>query len=96
MDESEATAAAADDAGGEGGDADAAEEPEPAVQSEALRRQQLFVGSGAAVLGGIAVIVTTLQQFPDVPFVAALVGGMLTAAVLFGLLFAGIFRGDAD
>ena len=96
MDESEATAAAANDAGGDGGDTDAAEELEPAVQSEALRRQQLFVGSGAAVLGGIAVIVTTLQQFPDVPFVAALVGGMLTAAALFGLLFAGIFRGDSD
>lgn len=96
MDESEATAAAEDDAGGSGGDADAPEEPEPAVQSEALRRQQLFVGSGAAMLGGVAVIVTTLQQFPDVPFVAALVGGMLTTAALFGLLFAGIFRGESD
>ena len=72
------------------------EQLEPAVQSEAFRRQQLFVGSGVAILGGIAVTVSTLQQLPDVPFFAALVGGMLTSALLFALVFVGIFRGSGD
>ena len=70
--------------------------PEPAVQSEALRRQQLFVASGVAALGGIAVTVATLQQLPRVPVIAAIAGGMVTAAVLFGLLSAGIFRGTSN
>jgi phosphotransferase system glucose/maltose/N-acetylglucosamine-specific IIC component len=81
---------------GANGDTTADQEPEPAVQSEALRRQQLFVGSGIAVLGGVAVTVSTLQQFPGVPFFAALVGGMLTSGVLFGFVFAGVFRGSGD
>jgi hypothetical protein len=84
---------------GDGGDLDettAEDEPEPTVQSEALRRQQLFVGSGIAVLGGVAVTVSTLQQFPGVPFFAALVGGMLTSGVLFGLVFVGLFKASGD
>ncbi|MFC7133835.1 MULTISPECIES: hypothetical protein [Salinibaculum] len=72
------------------------EMPDPTVQSEALRRQQLFVGSGVAAIAGIAVTVATLQQLPDVPFTAALAGGLITSALLFALLFAGIFRGSDD
>ena len=70
--------------------------PEPTAQSEALRRQQLFVGSIVAAIAGIAVTVATLQQLPDVPFTAALAGGLITSALLFALLFAGIFRGSDD
>ena len=78
------------------GPVDEDEMPEPSVQSEALRRQQLFVGSGVAAIAGIAVTVATLQQLPDVPFTAALAGGLVTSALLFALLYVGIFRGSDD
>jgi len=68
------------------------ETPRPAVQSEALRRQQLFVGSGVAALAGIAVAVAAIQQYPGLPVVFYLVVGVVTTALLFGLAFFGIFR----
>lgn len=77
-------------------DSTAEGEPEPAVQSEALHRQQLFVGSAVAVLGGLAVTVSTLQQLPEVPFFAALFGGMVTSGLLFGLVFVGLFKTSGD
>jgi hypothetical protein len=62
----------------------------------ALLRQQLFVGSGVAALGGIAVVVGGTQQFPGVPFVATLGAGAVTTGLLFGLLFASLFRGGTE
>lgn len=78
------------------GDHDDADEesPEPTPQSEALRRQQLLVGSGIAILTGIAVIVAVGQQFPSIPVPAAIVAGMATAGFLLALLLTGIFTGE--
>lgn len=70
------------------------EQPDPTPQSEALRRQQLFVGSGVAVVGGFAVFVATAQRYPGLSFPVYLAAGMVTTALLFGLTFAGIFRGE--
>lgn len=74
-------------------DEDGTDEPEPAVQSAALRRQQLFVGSGVAAIAGAAAVVIGAQQFPGLPFYAYLAVGMATTGVLFALLFFSVFRG---
>jgi hypothetical protein len=74
-------------------DADGADDPEPDAQSEALRRQQLLVGSGVAALAGLAVSIGATQQFPALPVPVALGVGMVTTALLFGLLYASIFAG---
>jgi hypothetical protein len=64
----------------------------PDAHDTALARQQLFVGSGVAVLSGLAVVVGGTQQFPDVPFLAVLAVGLFTTGLLFALLSASIFR----
>lgn len=69
---------------------------EPTPQSEALRRQQRVIGVGIALLAGVAVTVSTLQQLPSVPVVAAVVGGALTTAVFFRMLSTGIFSGTEE
>jgi hypothetical protein len=74
-------------------DADSADDTEPDPQSEALRRQQLLVGSGVAALAGLAVSIGATQQFPALPVPVALGVGMVTTALLFGLLYASIFAG---
>jgi len=60
-----------------------------------LRRQQLFVGSGVAVLGGAAVTVAGTQQVPGYPVGAYLLAGMVTTAVLFAVVFLSVFRGPS-
>jgi hypothetical protein len=67
---------------------------EPAGQSgeaEALRRQQLYVGTAVASLTGMAVVVAGLQQFPDVTPVVPFGVGMVTTAATFALVYASIF-----
>lgn len=67
---------------------------EPAGQSEdaeALRRQQLVVGTAIASLSGMAVVVAGLQQFPGVTPVLPFGVGMVTTAATFALVYASIF-----
>jgi hypothetical protein len=86
------------DTGGESAESeDVVSELEPTPQSDALRRQQLWVGSGVAVLGGVAVIVATAQRFPDYPFFVYALAGTAATAVLFTLVLRGQFSdGSAD
>jgi hypothetical protein len=63
----------------------------PDPEAEALRRQQLFVGSGIASIAGMAVVVVGLQQFPGVTPVVPFGAGMATTAVAFALLYVGLF-----
>ncbi|MEF8853804.1 MAG: hypothetical protein V5A28_15525 [Haloarculaceae archaeon] len=66
----------------------------PAGQSgegEALRRQQLFVGTAVASLSGMAVVVAGLQQFPGVTPVVPFGVGMVTTAATFAVVYASIF-----
>jgi hypothetical protein len=77
-------------------DAVGRETPEPTPQSEALRRQQLTVGAGVALLAGVAVFVAGIQQFPGFPFVVYLLFGMAATTLLFGLLLASMFASAAE
>jgi hypothetical protein len=66
----------------------------PAGQStgaEALRRQQLVVGTVIASLAGMAVVVAGLQQFPDVTPVLPFGVGMVTTAATFAVVYTSIF-----
>lgn len=67
----------------------------PTPQSEALRKQQLYVGSGVAVLAGIAATIAGAQQFPEFPFVVFLLGGLAVTTLLFGLVFTGLFQAES-
>lgn len=58
---------------------------------EALRRQQLVVGTAVASLSGMAVVVAGLQQFPGVTPVLPFGVGMVTAAATFAVVYASIF-----
>jgi hypothetical protein len=82
------------DAGKEATDGASGSDDEPAGQSgegEALRRQQLVVGTVVASLSGMAVVVAGLQQFPGVTPVLPFGVGMVTTAATFALVYASIF-----
>lgn len=70
--------------------------PDPDPQSEALRRQQLFVGVGVSALAGVAVVVAGIQEFPGFPVVVYILVGMAVTTLLFGLLLASMFAGEAE
>jgi hypothetical protein len=78
------------------GEARADDEPDPAAQSAALRRQQLYVGSGLAALAGIAAMIAGTQRYPDLPVYVFVLVGMATTALLFMLLYVAIFPGAED
>jgi hypothetical protein len=78
------------DGGSDGDEGSDGGRPEPTPQSAALRRQQLFVGSGVAVLGGVAVVAAAAQRYPGYPFVVYLLAGMAASALLFGLTVGGV------
>jgi hypothetical protein len=83
--------------GADEGEGEGPDRPTPTAQSEALQRQQLFAGSAIAALAGVAVTVAVIQQYPGLSVYAAFFAGMVTAGLLFGLVFAGVFRdGPAD
>ncbi len=71
-------------------------EPEPTAQPAALRRQQLYVGSGVAALAGIAAVVAGAQRYPDIPIYVFVLVGMATTALLFVLLYVAIFPGTEE
>lgn len=71
-------------------------EPEPTPQTEALRRQQLYVGTGVSALAGVAVVVAGIQQFPGFSLLVYLLFGMATTTLLFGLLVASMFASAAE
>jgi len=75
---------------------DGDDDPEPTAQAAALRRQQLYVGSGVAGLAGIAAIVAGAQRYPDVPIYVFVLVGMATTALLFMLLYVAIFPGSDE
>jgi hypothetical protein len=79
-------------AGVDAGDGDD-EHTEPTRQSAALRRQQLYVGVGGALIAGAALAVGSFQQFTDSPALAALAGLAGTALVLW-LVRKSIFPGE--
>lgn len=82
----------ADAASGPSGDTDTSDGPvAESVETEALRRQQLFVGSGVAALTGMAVVVAGLQQFPGLTPVVPFGAGMVTTAATFAVVYASIF-----
>ena len=78
------------DAGGDDPD-DGVSEPTP--QSAALRRQQLYVGYGGALVAGAALGVGTFQQFTDDPVLAALAAVAGTGLVVW-LVRKSIFPGE--
>lgn len=67
--------------------------PEPTPQSAALRRQQLYVGYGGALVAGAALGVGTFQQFTDDPVLAALAALAGTGLVVW-LVRKSIFPGE--
>lgn len=69
---------------------------ESSLQSEAFRRQQLYVGTGVSALAGVAVFVASLQQFPSLPDIVYVLFGLATTTLLFGLLVASMFTGDPE
>lgn len=69
---------------------------EPTPQSEALRRQQLYVGTAVSALAGVAVVVAGIQQFPGFSLLVYLLFGMATTTLLFGLLVASMFASAAE
>ncbi|WP_302080417.1 hypothetical protein [Salinibaculum rarum] len=71
-------------------------EPEPTPQTEALRRQQLYVGTGVSALAGVAVVVAGIQQFPGFSLLVYLLFGMATTTLLFGLLVASMFASASE
>jgi hypothetical protein len=72
------------------------QEPDPTPQPDALRRQQLGVGVGVAALAGVAVVVAGIQQFPGLPLLVYILFGMAASTLLFGLLLASMFAGEAE
>lgn len=81
------------------GDTDTGEDPseevpEPTPQSAALRRQQLYVGYGGALVAGAALGVGTFQQFTDSPVLAVLVA-LAGAALVMLLVQKSIFPGGS-
>lgn len=73
-----------------------AERPDPDPQSEALRRQQLYVGTGVSALAGVAVVVAGIQQFPGFPVVVYILVGLAVTTLLLGLLIASMFAGATE
>lgn len=71
-------------------------QPEPTPQTEALRRQQLYVGTGVSALAGVAVVVAGIQQFPGFSLLVYLLFGMATTTLLFGLLVASMFASASE
>ncbi|MEF8872990.1 MAG: hypothetical protein V5A41_15310 [Haloarculaceae archaeon] len=71
-------------------------QPEPTPQAEALRRQQLYVGTGVSALAGVAVVVAGIQQFPGFSLLVYLLFGMATTTLLFGLLVASMFASASE
>lgn len=71
-------------------------EPDPTPQSDAFRRQQLFVGTGVSALAGVAVIVAGIQQFPGFPLAVYVLVGMAVTTLLFGLLLTSMFASAAE
>jgi len=61
------------------------------TEAEALRRQQLVVGTAIASLTGMAVVVAGLQQFPGVTPALPFGVGMVTTAATFAVVYASIF-----
>jgi hypothetical protein len=76
------------------GEDPAEESVEPTPQSAALRRQQLYVGYGGALLAGAALGVGTFQQFTDSPVLAALAALAGTGLVVW-LVRKSIFPGGS-
>ncbi len=74
----------------------ASAEPEPTPQTEALRRQQLYVGTGVSALAGVAVVVAGIQQFPGFSLLVYILFGMATTTLLFGLLVASMFASATE
>lgn len=69
---------------------------EPTPQSEALRRQQRYVGIVGGALVGIAVIVSIVQRFPDLHLAIPLLAGGIGAGVVVWLVFNSIFPGASE
>jgi hypothetical protein len=72
------------------------EQPDPTPQADALRRQQLYVGTGVSALAGVAVVVAGIQQFPGFSLLVYILFGMATTTLLFGLLVASMFASAAE
>ena len=68
----------------------------PSDEREALRRQQRLVAAGIALLAGVALAASAVQQFPDRPLVFPVVSGILGAALVFWLASKGLAPVDGD
>lgn len=72
------------------------EAPVPTRQPTALRRQQLFVGAGGAVLVALAVVVSLIQQFPTLPLPLVLLAGLLGGVCMAWIVVNSVFPGEGE
>ena len=76
--------------------ADGYEPPTPTPQSEALRRQQYYVGIGGGILAGVALMTGLYQRFPDAPVVIPVLAGVFGAGLVLWLVKKSAFPGESE
>lgn len=72
------------------------ETTDPPDKREALRRQQRLVAAGIALLAGMALAASAVQQFPDRPLVFPVMSGAFGAVLVFWLASKGLAPVDGD
>lgn len=69
---------------------------EPTPQPKELRRQQYIVGVGGAVIAGLALAISSVQHFPELPVLVPILAGLFGGGIVYWIISNSLFPTEEE